>query len=82
MITNILDTIIAQAADNNWTIKYIAMDKFYMRELVAEVTAFAGQAFKVETLSSYKDVKLAVKDFDGMQVAYAMPDVERLIHPF
>jgi hypothetical protein len=73
MIIQILDTIIAQALEENWTIKYVALDPISMKNLVAEVISYAGKDFKVDSLSFYKDVPLKVKEIVGFQVAYELP---------
>lgn len=70
MIINILDSIIAHALEENWTIKYVAMEPASMDELVNEVISFAGKDFTVDAVSMYKDVPLYVKDIIGLQVAY------------
>jgi hypothetical protein len=70
MITKILDNLIAQALQEFWVIKYVALSPDYMRKLVDEVTSFAGKEFKVDSLSMYKDVPVKVKEIVGFQVAY------------
>jgi hypothetical protein len=73
MIIQILDTIIDQALEANWTIKYVALGPIEMRNLVSEVVSYAGKDFKVDSLSFYKDVPLKVKEIVGFQVAYELP---------
>jgi hypothetical protein len=72
MITDILDNLIAQAYMNNWAIKYVALSPDYMRTLIDEVMRFAGKEFKVDVLSTYKEVPLKVKEIIGFQVAYEL----------
>lgn len=72
MIINILDTLIAQAQESVWVIKYVALSPPYMSLLVNEVVSYSGKEFKVDALSMYKDIPLKVKDIVGFQVAYEL----------
>jgi hypothetical protein len=72
MIIKILDELMAQALKESWVIKYVALSPVYMRDLVEEVSAFAGPDFKVDTLAQFKDIPLKVKDIVGFQVAYEL----------
>ena len=70
MIIEILDTIIDQAYEKDWTIKYVALDLILMKMLVSEVVSYAGKDFAVDALSMYKDVPLKTKEIVGFQVSY------------
>ena len=72
MIIEILDTIIDQAYEKDWTIKYVALDPILMKMLVSEVVTYAGKDFVVDALSMYKDVPLKVKEIIGYQIAYEL----------
>lgn len=72
MIIELLDELIIQAYTKFWVIKYVALSPEYMKQLIEEVKAFAGNDFKVETLSQYKDIPLKVKEIVGFQVAYEL----------
>lgn len=77
MIIEILDTIIDQTYEKDWTIRYVALDPILMRTLVNEVVSYAGKDFAVNSLSMYKDVPLKVKEIVGFQVAYELPKIIR-----
>lgn len=77
MIIEILDTIIDQAYEKDWTIKYVALDPILMKDLVSEVVSYAGKDFTVDALSMYKDVPLKIKEIVGFQVAYELPKIIR-----
>jgi hypothetical protein len=73
MISNILDTIITQAEENGWVIKYIALSTEYMKSLLSEATNVFGKEFEADSIAKYRETSIKVKDIVGFQVAYELP---------
>jgi hypothetical protein len=71
---NLLDLLINLALEQNLSIRYVALSPTQMKNLVAQVVAFTGKDFKVDSLSMYKDIPLKVKDIIGFQVAFEGED--------
>jgi hypothetical protein len=76
MTIRILDQLIAQALEESWVIKYIALSPEHMKDLVTEVTAFTGVEFKIDSLTQFKEIPLKVKEIKGFQVAYEIESEE------
>jgi hypothetical protein len=73
MISNILDTIIAQADIEGWVIKYVALSPAYMKSLISEAASVFGKEFEADSIVKYKETSIKTKDIVGFQVAYELP---------
>jgi hypothetical protein len=73
MIIEIIDKIIAQASQEAWVIKYIALSPQYMEALVDETLSTTGRTDVIfDSIAFFKDVPLKTKDIVGFQVVYEL----------
>jgi hypothetical protein len=73
MITNILDKTIAQASEEDWVIKYVALSPDCMKLLIEELRSLTNIDFDAAYVNKYREIDLHVKEITGFQVAYEHP---------